>query len=112
MKIQLQRLIFGQIGSILFGEAVYPVKTVSEEWDPAVHIELLDPKDSVKGFGDGMYSDPVFAKLPSEQELQFNATTVNPPVAILLPDNVRIEVGADCPARLMTALLQALKNYA
>lgn len=50
-------------------------------------------------------SDPVFAKLPSEQELQFNATTVNPPVAILLPDNVRIEVGADCPARLMTALL-------
>ena len=57
-------------------------------------------------------SDPVFAKLPSEQELQFNATTVNPPVAILLPDNVRIEVGADCPARLMTALLQALKNYA
>ena len=57
-------------------------------------------------------SDPVFAKLPSEQELQFNATTVNSPVAILLPDNVRIEVGADCPARLMTALLQALKNYA
>ena len=52
-------------------------------------------------------SDPVFAKLPSEQELQFNATTVNSPVAILLPDNVRIEVGADCPARLMTALLQA-----
>ena len=62
MKIQLQRLIFGQIGSILFGKAVYPVKTGvrrmgsrSEEWDPAVHIELLDPKDSVKGFGDGMY---------------------------------------------------------
>ena len=27
MKIQLQRLIFGQIGSILFGKAVYPVKT-------------------------------------------------------------------------------------
>lgn len=57
-------------------------------------------------------SDPVFAKLPSEQELHFNAATGNPPVAILLPDNMRIEVGADCPARLMTVLLQALKNYA
>ena len=25
---------------------------------------------------------------------------------------IRIEVAADCPARLLTALLQALKNYA
>ena len=57
-------------------------------------------------------SDPVFAKLPSEQELQFNAPAGTPPVTILLPENIRIEVGADCPSRLMTALLQALKNYA
>ena len=57
-------------------------------------------------------SDPVFAKLPSEQELQFNAGTGNHSVTILLPENIRIEIGADCPARLLTALLQALKNYA
>ena len=57
-------------------------------------------------------SDPVFAKLPSEQELQFNAPAGNHSITIFLPGNIRIEVGADCPARLMTALLQALKNYA
>ena len=57
-------------------------------------------------------SDPVFAKLPSEQELQFNAGTGNHAVTILLPENIRIEIGADCPARLMTTLFQALKNYA
>ena len=56
--------------------------------------------------------DPVFAKLPSEQELQFIAPAGTSPVTILLPGNIRIEIGADCPARLMTALLQALKNYA
>ena len=57
-------------------------------------------------------SDPVFAKLPSEQELHFNAGTGNHSVTILLPENIRIEIGADCPARLMTTLFQALKNYA
>ena len=57
-------------------------------------------------------SDPVFAKLPSEQELQFNAGTGNHSVTILLPENIRIEVGAECPARLINALLQALKGYA
>lgn len=57
-------------------------------------------------------SDPMFAKLPSEQELQFNDGTGNHSVTILLPKNIRIEIGFDCPARLLTALLQALKSYA
>ena len=58
-------------------------------------------------------SDPVFAKLPSEHELHFStAGTGKPPVMICLPENIRIEVAADCPDRLLTALLQALKNYA
>lgn len=57
-------------------------------------------------------SDPVFAKLPSEQELRCGAVAGNSPVTILLPENIRIEVDADCPARLMAALLQALKDYA
>ncbi len=57
-------------------------------------------------------SDPVFAKLPSEQELRCGAVAGSSPVTILLPENIRIEVDADCPARLMAALLQALKGYA
>ena len=57
-------------------------------------------------------SDPVFAKLPSEQELRCDAAAGNSPVTILLPENIRIEVGADCPAQLMASLLQALKGYA
>ena len=62
--------------------------------------------------GTECFAEPVFAKLPSEQNLQVNAIAGNPPVAILFPDNIRIEVAADCPARLITALLQVLKNYA
>lgn len=33
-------------------------------------------------------------------------------VTICLPKDIRIEIGADCPAALMAALLQALKSYA
>lgn len=56
--------------------------------------------------------DPVFAMLPSEQDLPYNARAENHPVTILLQENIRIEVGADCPVRLLTALLQVLKNHA
>ena len=56
--------------------------------------------------------DPVFAKLPSEQELQDDTGAGDYPVTILLSENIRIKVGADCPARLLAALLQALKSYA
>lgn len=54
----------------------------------------------------------VFARLPMEQELDVPIHTGTPPVTILLPENIRIEVRADCPARLMAGLLQALKGYA
>ena len=54
--------------------------------------------------------DPIFARLPMEQELAVH--TEISPVTILLPENIRIEVGAECPARLINALLQALKGYA
>ena len=57
--------------------------------------------------------DPMFAKLPLEQELHFSAAdTGKPPVVICLPENIRIKVDADCPARLMASLLEALKNHA
>lgn len=74
------------------------------QWIRKIRSETSEPQDS---------PDPVFAKLPSEQELQDNAGARNHPVTILLPKNIRIEVGANCPARqLLTALLQALKSYA
>ena len=57
-------------------------------------------------------SAPVFARLPMEQELELPIHTGIPPVTILLPEKIRIEVGADCPACLMAALLQALKGHA
>ena len=56
--------------------------------------------------------EPIFAKLPMEQEWDIPIPTGLAPVTILLPEHIRIAVGADCPARLMTALLQALKGYA
>lgn len=60
----------------------------------------------------GIIPDPVFAKLPEVQDFQFNTGTGNSPVTICLPKNIRIEIGVDCPAALMAALLQALKSYA
>ena len=35
-------------------------------------------------------ADPVFAKLPTEQELQFNSPAGTSPITILLPENIRI----------------------
>ena len=56
--------------------------------------------------------DPIFARLPSEQEFCSDRITDHAPVTICLPGNIRIEVDADCPAGLITALLHAIKNYA
>ncbi len=68
----------------------------------------LQTEDSKAGQG----SDPVFVRLPSEQEISSGCAAVHPPVTICLPRNVRIEIGADCPAGLLSALLEAVKNYA
>ncbi len=58
------------------------------------------------------YTDPIFARLPSEQEICSASAAGHAPVTICLPENIRIEVGADCPTGLMAALLHALKSYA
>ena len=68
----------------------------------------IQSESSRKDFCD----DPVFARLPSEQELHSERITDHAPIKICLPENIRIEVGADCPAGLMTSLLHALKDYA
>ena len=57
-------------------------------------------------------SGPVFAKLPSVQDIRAAENMGNSPVTICLPENIRIEIGGDCTSRLMAALLQALKSYA
>ncbi len=57
-------------------------------------------------------SEPVFARLPSEQEVYSAGGTGTSPVTVCLSGNIRIEIGSDCPGRLMVALLEALKGYA
>lgn len=55
---------------------------------------------------------PVFMKLPSEQEICAGERIGSAPVTICIPENIRIEICADCPSRLMAALFEALKSYA
>ena len=57
-------------------------------------------------------NDPVFARLPSEQDILTGNLKDHAPVTICLPKNIRIEINVDCPAGLMAALLHALKNHA
>ena len=68
-------------------------------------LQTADPKA-------GQGSDPVFVRLPSGQEISPGCAAVHPPATICLPRNIRIEIGADCPAGLLSALLEAVKNYA
>ena len=56
--------------------------------------------------------EPVFAGLPSEQELSSSLSAGYAPVTIHLPGSVLIEIGAGCPGGLLSSLLQALKAYA
>ncbi len=56
-------------------------------------------------------SDPVFARLPSEQEVHSAGGTGTSPVTVWLSGNIRIEIGSDCPTRLMSVLLEVLKSY-
>ena len=56
--------------------------------------------------------DPVFVRLPSEQEISSDLLSEHAPVTIYLPGNVRIEIGTECPHERMTSLLHTLKAYA
>ena len=57
-------------------------------------------------------ADPVFARLPSEQEISSNLLPGHSPVMIYLSESVRIEVGKDCPCELLASLIHTLKTYA
>lgn len=56
--------------------------------------------------------NPVFAKLPSEQEIHSAALLDHPPVTIFLSETVRVEIAAGCPECLMASLLHVLMGYA
>ena len=56
--------------------------------------------------------EPVFAKLPSEQEVASDLSANDVPVSIYLPGSIRIEIGVGCPAELMASLIHTLKAYA
>lgn len=56
--------------------------------------------------------EPVFAKLPSEQEIPSNLSANDVPVIIHLPGSIRIEIGAGCPVELMASLIHTLNAYA
>lgn len=57
-------------------------------------------------------SAPVFAKLPSEQEISSNLLSDHAPMTIYLPGSIRIEIGMASPGELITSLIHALKAYA
>lgn len=72
-------------------------------WIRKIQSEISEKEDD---------NETVFAKLPSVQEIRIVENMCNSPVTICLPENIRIEIGADCPSRLIAALLQTLKSYA
>ncbi len=57
--------------------------------------------------------DPVFAKLPSEQELTSKANTSDlAPIRIFISNHVQVEIMPSCPAALLQSLIGALKEHA
>lgn len=56
--------------------------------------------------------EPVFARLPFEQEISSDLSANDVPVTIYLPGSIRIEISAGCPVRLMSSLIHTLNAYA
>lgn len=54
--------------------------------------------------------EPVFARLPSENELS-KTSCDHAPVTFFL-NSIRIEISAGCPAELLASLVSVLKSYA
>lgn len=55
--------------------------------------------------------EPVFARLPSGQEISSDLSADDAPVTIYLPGSIQIEIGAGCPVRLMASLIHMLNAY-
>ena len=69
-------------------------------------------KQTEEPSGSEQESEPVFARLPCEQEIYSGLLSSPSLVAIYLPGNVRIEIGRECPSELLASLIHTLKAYA
>lgn len=69
-------------------------------------------KQTRESAGQEKTADPMFVRLPSEQEIAASLLPDHAAVTIYLPGNVRIEIGIECPCELMVSLLHTLKTYA
>lgn len=49
--------------------------------------------------------EPIFAKLPSEQEISSDLSANDAPVTLYLPRSIQIEISAGCPIGLMASLI-------
>ena len=73
-------------------------------WARKIRLEAApDPKV--------LLEDPVFAQLPSEQDILNAPHKMAAPVSMFL-GKVRIEISSDCPQNLLQSLVDALNHYA
>ena len=81
---------------------------------PVFHFStwLLAQKAKCRLYGLRTLRDPVFARLPSKQEICYSNSHEQAPVTIFLADSVRIEVAANCPSEVMASLVSTIKSYA
>ena len=83
-----------------------------EQQIPLSTLSYWIRKQTEKPAGPEQRSEPVFARLPSAQEIYSGLLSGPAPVAIHLPGNVRIEIGRECPSELLASLIHTLKTYA
>lgn len=60
-------------------------------------------------------NEPVFAKMPTEQELRIKesvSSQTSSPVHIFLTESIRIEVSPSCPAELLATIIKELRYHA
>ena len=69
-------------------------------------------KQAKEPVGPEQESEPVFARLPFEQEIHSGRLSGPAPVSIHLPGRVWIEIGWECPGELLASLIHTLKAYA
>lgn len=73
-------------------------------WARKIRLEAA-PKENV------LPEAPVFAQLPSEQDILNGLPKVEAPVSMFL-GTVRIEISSNCPQNLLQSLVEILNHYA
>ncbi|MCO7153158.1 hypothetical protein NIA73_07255 [Anaerobutyricum hallii] len=76
---------------------------------------LLDPQIKKCESGFRKEDAPVFAKMPTEQELRRKELVSSQPsssIHIFLNDSIRIEICPSCPSELLSAIIKELRHHA